>query len=264
MKAGFTMKALSLAVLGLAGLGFGANAFAACPSITPATPTPWTSASVTSTYGSLAISGGSPGQGLNGTSCKMDVSIAAGSPANVKALVSDDTPANEARYRARFYVDLTGYTNFNNAGYQHVVFNAFADTAPAGTSTDEVAISLVGSGSNPAVRFLVADAAQPSKFRTITVPLPNPAGVNRIEFDVSQGASGSFKCWVSAGNVATSEGSPTPAACAAITVNNSGWSGITFANLGLFSTTSGFRANMAGKILSVDEFDSRRSTFIGQ
>ena len=259
MKAGFTMKALSLAVLGLAGLGFGANAMAACPTDPAAPNGPWSSKNVAADA-SLTIVGGAAGQGLNNTACKMSVSINSGALANTRAYVIDDTPADEPHYRARFYMDISGFTGFSLGTYQTRIFNVSSASSPAGISTAEVTAALVG-GATPALRFVVADSGQASSFRIVNVPLPAVAsGVYRVEIDLTQGSAGAFRYWVTDGSVATSDGSPT----GSVTVNNSGWSGATSVNFGLFGTSAGFRANMSGKVLSLDEFDSRRSTFIGQ
>jgi len=257
MKAGFTMKALSLAVLGLAGLGYGASAMAVCPTDPAAPAGPWASKSV-SAGGNLSIAN----TGLNGTSCSLQVSLTVGSSIIAKAFVTDTTPADEPHYRARFYIDTTQLTGLDNALKQVQIFTAAAQTGPAATANDEVQAFLIGgAGPSPSVRLIVADSNQGSKFQSVTIPLPNPLGVNRIEFDLVQGASASFRYWVSAGNTATSDGSPT----GSLTVNNTGWSGITQSSLGEFSASAQFRSNaVAGQALILDEFDSRRTTFIGQ
>ena len=119
---------------------------------------------------------------------------------------------------------------------------------------------LVGGAGGPSLRIRIADSGQPTNFKVIDAPLATQLGVNRIEFDLVQGASATFKYWVSAEATATSEGSPTGTA----TVNNTAWSGVTQASLGMFSASNGYRSNLgASQHLYVDQFDSRRSTFIG-
>jgi hypothetical protein len=157
---------------------------------------------------------------------------------------------------------------------QAEVFNAFANTAPGSFNTDEVEIFLIG-GTSPQLRFFVADAGKASGFATISSgALPTSAnGHYYVEFDLASGAgssstvactggaAGCFRYWIAAEGAATApvDGSPT----GTYSASNAGWSGIKQANLGLFSTSSHFRTDDASKNFAVDEFDSRRQTFIG-
>jgi len=258
----FKMKALAVAVLGLAGLGMMGSALAACPTgaVTPAGA--WDSQAVTA--GTIAVFGGAAGQGLNGTTCKLNVNLNAGAQVNAKAFVSNTTgPLNEPRYRARFYVETTGLAGLTAANRQTYIFSAQATTGPAGFGLAQV-VGVLAGGPTPSFNFLVADSTQPSGFQTVTVPFPDALHEYRVEFDLTTGNPGSFRCWVTAAGTATTDASPTPAACAATAVSNSGWGGISRFNLGLASASQQYRANLVGQILSLDEFDSRRQTFIGQ
>jgi len=266
----FTMKALAVAVLGLAGIG---SAVAACPTLTTNTgnSTPggggaWTSQTVGG-GGNMNIT--SPG--LNSTGCQLVVNVGASPLANVRAFVSDTSPVDEPRYRARFYFDTSALT-LTLANYQTEMLNSFANTAPGSFGTDEIEVYLIG-GASPALRFLVADAGQASGFKTITQTLPASANKHYyVEFDLTKGAgsssvvacnggdAGCFRYWVTAEGTSSSEGSPS----GTYSANNNGWSGVTQTNLGLFSTTANFRTNNHSLNLAVDEFDSRRQTFIGQ
>lgn len=255
----FKMKALAVAVLGLAGMG---SAMAVCPASAVTPVGAWDSQSAT--FGTIAVVGGAAGQGLNGTACKLSLNVNAGGQVNTKAFVSNTTgPLNEARYRARFYVETTGLTGLTAANRQAYIFSAQATTGPAGLSLAEVN-GFVAGGATPSFAFLVADSAQPTGYQQVTVPFPDASGEYRVEFDLVQGNPGSFRCWVTAAGTATVDATPTPAACASIAVNNSGWGGISRFNLGLANVSQQFRSNLVGQILSVDEFDSRRQTFIGQ
>jgi hypothetical protein len=248
------MKVLSLALVGLC--GYAGSALAVCP--TDPVP-PWSSKNVAADA-TLAIT--SPG--LATTACKLDVSINVGALSNTKALVTDDSPVDEARYRARFYFNISALTGLTLSNQQAKIFNASATTSPAATSPSEVTILLLGNAPTKAVRLLVANATQPSMFTTITAVLPASVdGSYYVEFDLTQGAStpaNNFRYWVADAATATSDGSPTGTA----TVDTTGWTGVTTANLGLFATSAGFRTGVAGQVLSVDQFDSRRQTFIGQ
>jgi len=127
--------------------------------------------------------------GLNTTSCNLVGNVGAAPAGNVGAFVSDTSPASEARYRARWYFDVSQLT-LTSGNFQTRIFNAFANTAPGTFNTDEVRVSLVG-GATPTLRFLVADATQPSGFKTITAPAPgitgNVNGHYYVEIDLNKG-----------------------------------------------------------------------------
>ena len=269
----FKMKALALATLGLGGLVMAGSAFGACPTLS--TNTGNSTPGGGGAWSSQSVGGGGfmdiVTPGLNSTSCALSVNIGATPISNVKSYVSDTSPQNESRYRARFYIDKSALT-LSVSNYQTEIFNAFANTAPGTFNTDEIEIYLIG-GATPAVRFFVADAGKASGFATITQPLPSSAsGHYYVEFDLASGAgsssavsctggsAGCFRYWVTAEGTASSEASPT----GMYSANNGGWSGIKQANLGLFGTSANFRANNQSKNFAVDEFDSRRQTFIGQ
>jgi len=266
----FRMKALSLAVLGLVGFGAMGSAMAACP----AGPVPpWDSK--TTTTATLNVVGGNPGDGLNGTSCKLSVAVSAGAQPNAKAFVSNTSgPVNEPRYRARFYLETTGLTGITLANRQAFIASAQAGAglAPAGRGLSMVNVALIG-GAPPSVSFLVADDDQPSGFSTVAVALPDNSGEYRIEFDLQKGTSavnkGSFRCWVTTAGAVTTDDTPTPTTsptntCAPIAVNNFGWGGVSRMNLGFANVSQQARANLVSQVLSLDEFDSRRQTFIGK
>jgi hypothetical protein len=251
------MKVLSLALVGLC--GYAGSALAVCPT-DPAQPIgAWTSKSVTTATWIIST------PGLASTACKLDVAINVGAFANAKVFVTDDSPVDEPRYRARFYFNIAALTGLTLGNQQTKIFNASATTGPALTSPSEVTIGLLGGTPTNAIRMLVANATQPNKFTTVTAVLPASAsGTYYVEFDLTQGAStpaNNFRYWVADAATATSDASPTGTA----TVDTTGWSGVTTANLGLFGTSAAFRAPpVGGQVLSVDQFDSRRQTFIGQ
>lgn len=257
----FKMKTLSMAVTGFAGLALAGSALAVCPTgATVANGGAW-SAQTASVDATLAIV--SPG--LNGTSCALQVSLAATPASNVKGYVTDNSPQNEPRYRARFYIDLSSLTNLSTSTQQFETFDAFANTAPGVLTTDELRIYVLGSG---AIRFLVGDSSLPSGAKVISVPLPTSATKKyRIEFDLQTGSPGSFRYWVTDAATTTVDtgtaaaGGPT----GTYAPTNAGWSGVLTANLGLYSTSVGFRTQVAGptQTYRLDEFDSRRQTFIG-
>jgi len=253
----FTMKALAVAVLGLAGT----SAYAACPTIGNATATPggggaWSSQTVTSaTFGNSAT-------GLNGTPCGLSTAINVGAASNTKGFVTDLSPQDEPRYRFRFYVDISGLTGLTVANRQVRVFSALATTAPVtpGAASEMLFANLVG-GATPSIRFSVGDTTQASSYKIVSVPFPaaTTAGQYRIEGDLNATA-GTFRYWVTDAAAATTDAAPT----GSTTITDTGWSGVTQVNLGLFGTSTNYRANLGGQALILDEFDSRRQTFIGQ
>ncbi|WP_257387757.1 hypothetical protein [Tahibacter caeni] len=250
------MKTLSLAMLGLAGMTFAGASMAVCPTDPAAPNGPWASKTVSAAVLNIVT------PGLNSTECRVNVALNSGAALFAKSIVTDTTPENEGRYRARFYVDTTTPAGLTSVLRSVKLFNASATTAPAGLSSEEINITLSGSGGVPSVTFTIADSSQASNLRSVTVPLPNPNGVNRIEFDLGQGASAQFRYWVHAGNVASSDASPTGTITG---VNNSGWSGITQASLGVFAASAQYRSSYGPTdVIGLDEFDSRRQTFIGQ
>ena len=294
----FKMKALAVAVLGLAGMGMMGSAFAVtCPD--PTGPNPGDNQGYAQPNGpwfGQTVSGASMvsfSPGLNGTNCQMRVAfvpvggVTAGS---ALATVTDNSGQNEQRYRARFYVDLSNLSaQFATDGSQSQVqlMNAVANSAPTGANPSLVRVSLLG-GSPPQFRFAVADTGAGGNFKIILVTAPNPTGVNRIEFDYNTGTSsacapgnahGSFCLWVNNGADASgADATPVPASVQATHTNpysllagsfdptgTTGWSGEALANLGISTPSFTLQTSTAAsQVIGLDEFDSRRQTFIGK
>jgi hypothetical protein len=235
------MKVLSLALI--ASFGYVGAAAAACPAgPDQANGGAWTA--VSQFQGTAVIA--TPGYA--GTECRLDSSINAGASGAASAVVQDDTPAAESRYRASFIVNLDSLaapTIITGAN----IFSAVSDATGGGVN-----LGVFGNGGQWFVSYIVADANEPSGFYAGSAPLT--AGINHVEFDLQIGASGSFALWVNS-NV---EGSPT---LPAHTVNNATAVGIDNAYLGLAAPSSGFVAAYAGMAAGFDQFDSRRQTFIG-
>lgn len=270
----FQMKALALATLGLGGLVMAGSAFAACPTAvtTVGSSTPGGGGAWTSQYISSDATFGIAGPGLAGTSCALSLSIGASSSS--RTYVVDSSPQNEQRYRARFYISTNALANFTATNQTVILFRANDTTGPAQFSSDQVVARLVG-GSPATVRFYVSDANSGSGADQIVVPLPTSATNSyRVEFDMQVGTGtstangcttmpatgGCFRYWVTDAAASSSDGAPT----GSYTINNSGWSGVKTAYLGMSSGSPGYRTNHAGGVLVFDEFDSRRQTFIGQ
>lgn len=253
------IKLLTLALLGLAG-----NAMALCPTaITTAEGGAW---SAKSTTGGTTL-GVVEAHAANGT-CSLQAALkstAEGGSSIQKALVTDTTPNDEMRYRVRFYIDTSELTGLTSLLKQVKLFNASALTSPsADLSGEEITISLNGNGGAPNLVFTIADASQGSGFSQKNVPLPVPAGLNVVEFDWNPSSTtDAFRCWVKDPNVTYTENDVT-SACSITTLDNTGWSGVTQANMGMFVSNNSWRSSYSNSMhLYFDAFDSRRQTFIG-
>jgi hypothetical protein len=262
----FTMKALAVAVLGMAGMSVASAA--TCPT-DPAQSGggAWSSKSV-ATDATLAIT--SPG--LNGTNCALTLST--GALSNSRAFVSDSSPQNEQRYRARFYLNTAGLTSFTVSNQTINLMRVNDTTGPAQFTSDELVVKTAG-GATPTIRFFVSDSNSASGATQVAVPLPDNSGNYRIEVDLQIGTGttnanhgcdampatgGCLRVWVSLAGTATADNTPSASA----TVNNAAWSGAKTLFLGMSSGSPGYRSAHAGATLVFDEFDSRRQTFIGQ
>jgi len=276
------MKALALAVLGLAGFGVTGSAMAAC-----ANPTPF--AAWSSWNGAATTCNGSPstgcnaGQsfgghtdaasGLHSTSCAMSSYFTLFNQSlGQQAIVYDNSPAKEQTYRFRFYVDPTSVkanlSSLNTVG----LFQGKA-AANHGTPTAHnqiVYLALNGDGTNVFLRTSAAcnsgDNFQGNKCQSNTgdVQLPAPfTGGVRVEGQVIIGGAGTGKVniWVGS-NVGTPD--------RVINVDNAAWGtagsdGVKQAAMGLQHGSGTFQQGNHDSAHNVvfDEFDSRRQTPIG-
>ncbi|HJU38105.1 MAG TPA: hypothetical protein VJ724_00935 [Tahibacter sp.] len=245
MKANVTMKALSAAVLGLAGMAFAGSSMAACP----ATATAWTA--TVATGGAVTIA--TPG--YKSTECRADSAITA-NLGSASAFVRDDTPNNEARYRTRFLINVDNLTGLNST--QPVRIFSATTATPAMSVPEVVRLSVFGNaaGTNKVLGIATACSSSATGLCSFTAPLTGgTAGVHTIEIDWQKGTTGSIRVWVNNGT----EASPTLNQ----TVDNNAWGGVDSAALGLSSASAGFRSAQLNRTVGFDEFDSRRSTFIG-
>jgi hypothetical protein len=235
------------AILGLGALaafGFASSAFAQCP--TGPVP-PWSSQSTIG--GSVAIAAG----GYDGTTCRMDASLTSGLT-TASAFVRDNTPADEPRYRGQFLVNADNLVG-QSLTQSVKIFSAATD-APAQGVSEVVRFTIFGNiaGNARTLGVFTACASDPSGQCSASIPLP--AGTNRVEFDWQQDAAGSLRVWVNNGD----ENSPN----ANIATNNTTWGGVDFAVLGLSTASPGFRTAQVNRTVGFDEFDSRRTSFIGE
>lgn len=235
------MKVLALALLGL--VGYAGSAAASCPS-SPVPP--WTANSPF--QGTTAIVAG----GLDGSACRLDSSVQAGASGFANAVVEDDTPTAEPRYRASFMINTANLTG-TTPGFTDVVTVFQAISATTGNG---IVFAIFGDGTGWRLSYTLVDANDPSGYFSNSQPLPNSP--THVEFDLPVSAASAFGLWIE-NNV---EGTPT----ATQTVNNASIVGIDTAYLGLSAPSdgaSGFVVHYAGQQVGFDRFDSRRSSFIG-
>ncbi len=245
------MKTLSMAVLGLVGFAAAGAAMAQCP--TTLAP-PW---SLVSTLQGTATS---QTGGYDSTACRLRVALNQNGSTGSKAFVLDQTPANETRYRAQFIVDVSGLA-LTQANRNVIGFSILGATAPVGGTSRMAFATLTGNGSASIVRLSVGDTSQPSQYQQVDVPLPNQAGANRIEIDLTVGSPGSMRYWVSNVSASTADGSPTGTVSS---LANTGWTGVDQVTLGLVNANTFYRQNFTNtSYVYFDQFDSRRQTFIG-
>lgn len=247
------MKVLSLALVGM--FGYVGSAMAACPTgPTTAEGGAWTSKTVLPpSTSNLAIS--TPG--LASTECALDSSL--GQSISAAATVRYDHAASEPAYRFQFLIDTTALSNFS-ATDNVALFQAPATTSANGFNR-LLRVSLVaGPGGAKRVRFIAQCGTAPfSCNQTYTTDLIN--GVNRIEgkLSVGAGSAGSLTYWVNA-----AAGTSEPAASGTIAnLDNAAWGGVSAAALGLAAPSSAFKNAHNGQVVKFDQFDSRRSTYIG-
>jgi hypothetical protein len=247
------MKVLSLALIGAFGY-VGSAAAGTCPAgPTVAEGGAWTSKSVLPpSTSSVAIT--TPG--LDTSACRMNASL--GPTITAQALVRDDTPTAEPRYRFQFLVDTSTLGDFS-ASDNVVVFQGLAATTANGISR-ALRVSLVaGPAGAKRVRFQVACGTGPTFLCAQSFGTDLLDGVNRIEGDLVVGATGSLRAWVNA-----AAGTTEPAVDLTISSGDSSpWGGVESAQLGLVAPSAAYKNNHATEVAGFDAFDSRRQTYIG-
>ena len=261
----FTMKALAVAVLGLAGLG---SASAACP----ADPFAAWSSDVSGTNTGAQLGGTTVGAaGLNGTSCSMAAAYTTAPGSNgEEAVVFDNSPQKEQTYRFRFYIDASSVAANLSTINTTEAFSLLTSAAHGPSNTQKVLeMELIGSAGAAKLRTFVACTAGEDLLAgrcrstpDLPIPAPQSAGAGtRVEGQLIIGATGTgiFNLWVG-----TNTGTPDRV----VNVDNSAWGGagvdgVSQAVMGLQTSTAGFRTAAVNKTVLFDEFDSRRQTAIG-
>jgi len=275
------MKALAVAVLGLAGMG---SAMAACSNATPfAAWSSWNPAAVTchgvastgcnteDKLGGISVAA----DGLHSTACSMSSKFTTradqGGSFGEEAGVFDNSPQKEQSYRFRFYINPAGVASTLTSANQVGVFGAHSASNHGVTPNNQIVQMYIlgngasGTNTNVFLRTFAActsgDGFQGSRCSVTDVQLPTASfatGV-RVEGQVILGASGKVNIWVGS---AVDPNTPS----AVINLNNAAWGGsdgVKQSKLGLQTSTLGYQKDNQNKIVLFDEFDSRRQTFIG-
>ena len=189
--------------------------------------------------------------GYAGTACHMGSALTGDTTSF--ATVEDDTPTSEPRYRAQFIINADTVAGLSN------VDGVLIFTANSGVGS-QVSLSVVGDGAGGLLLgYNVPDSSAGGGSDVGAFPLP--AGENHVEIDVDNGSEPGgtphFAIWLNNSNEATPTFQTT-------TFNNGGaTAGIETAFMGLAGATPGFLSGFNGTVVGFDQFDSRRSTFIG-
>jgi hypothetical protein len=237
------MKALSLALVGLA--GFAGSAMAACPAGPDiANGGAWTA--VSALQGSAVIA--TPGYAT--TECRLDSTINAGASGVASGQVNWTQTTPEPSYRAQFIVDADAITT------PSLTDAATIYTSSSGAGGDGVRFSIFGtaSGARNLGYFVRYDDTTGRHYKTGNVVLP--AGEVHVEYSLTVATGGAFNLWVE-NNV---EATPTKTETG---FDNSALVGINTVYLGLAGPSSQFVTHYAGTAVGFDQYDSRRTLFIG-
>ena len=259
----FKVKALALAVFGLGGLAVAGTAMAVtgCPAGPDiASGGAWSAKSVDTKGSTLTIVAG----GYDSSACKLQSSLENGGAA--VAQVRDDSPLapGEAHYRAQFIFDPTNL-NAASGNNQAIIFQANA-AATHNNVLPVVKILFAGSGGGSTTsgkRIFIYGACETGGLCGAPVTLPNQTGPNRIEIEsiIGPSGTGTLNYWVN--NASTTPIAESSKTAIALTGGNAGWIGTKTVFMGMSSPTSNYRSVNTNTNVWFDQFDSRRSTFIG-
>jgi len=252
------IKTLVLALAGLSAFGVAGSAFAVCDATGLAA---WSAPSVGGGDSAVSVVTG----GYDGSSCRMQVNL--GDNGTAHGQVRDDTPNNETHYRAQFIFDPVNLSGANGTN-QAAIFLA---NAPGFFKNRLALVKITYTGSGAGTKRIAIIGAcdnQPSLNQCqAPVDLPNQAGPNRIEIDLTVGGPGvgALRYWVN--NASTTGLTDASGIAIPITGGNLGWVGVNTIFMGMTSPSLNFRNVAAGnnvdKLVFFDQFDSRRQTFIG-
>lgn len=185
---------------------------------------------------------------MNGTVCGSEISV----NHTTKSFVADQNATNELSYRAAMYVDPNSMSIPTSGINRRLKFHNAQCTVGTCPNVGLVQFKLENTAGGYSIKGYVRDANSGGTLNKYDVPLAD--GPNRVEYFVDMTA-GTFKLWVDA----TSEGDSPVVDLSGLDM--SAWSGgISEARIGNVNNPD----NIAeGETMYVDEFESRRQTFIG-
>ena len=191
---------------------------------------------------------------MGGTACGLEVTTTPQPGGqSAKHYVQDSSPVNETRYRGAFCLDINSLPMPTSGANRRIkIHNVQCSAAGGGcASTDIVQFKVEKTGSGYRFNMFVRDSNQSNTKSKHFIPIPD-APV-RVEYDLNLSA-GTFKLWLDA----TSESDPAVLNLSGL--NMAAWTGVDRARLGSQDKS----ANVpAGNKYYIDEFESRRQTFIG-
>jgi hypothetical protein len=190
------------------------------------------------------------GSAMAGTDCGMEVETLPQTNGASKHYVQDSSPNAETRYRAAFCLDMNGLTLPDSGSNRRLKIHMAQCTGCA--NTDVVQFKVQNTGGTYQLNTFVRDSNSGGTKNKSVIDIPQ-SGPVRVEYDVDLTA-GTYKVWIDA----TAE-SDTPAADVS-GLDTAAWPQITRARIGSMDKSTNVTA---AQTFFVDEFESRRQTFIG-
>ena len=179
---------------------------------------------------------------------------------SIKHFVQDSSPAGELRYRAAFCIDPNS-VNFIDASANRRLKVHMAQcsggSAVGCSNTDVVQFKLENPTESPTgyqFRMYVRDLGTNNTRNTHTIPIGDEP--TRVEYDINL-SNNTFKVWI---NATAETDTPVVDLDAADGLDLSGWSKIDRIRLGTMDKSTNVTA---GDTFYIDNFESRRQTFIG-
>lgn len=191
---------------------------------------------------------------MGGTSCGLQVTTSVQNSGSEKHYVQDDSPSAEQHYRAAFCIDPNSISLPSSGAYRKIKTHmAQCGNGTGCANYDIVQFKLQSDANgNYSLKSFVRDTNSVGNKNKFDVPLTD--GPNRVEYDLDI-ASGTFKLWVDA----TAETNTPVIDLSGLDLSS--WSGgVNQARLGFMDKGINITT---GQTFYLDEFESRRQTFIG-
>lgn len=194
---------------------------------------------------------------MGGTSCGLAITTAAQPGGqSTKHFVQDSTPTDESRYRGAFCLNPNGLSlNTSGANRRIKIHNIQCSTSQGNCANTDIVQFKIEQDSVDGLRFdmFVRDTNAGNGSNKNRNYIAIPDAPTRVEYDLDLSA-GTFKLWLNA----TSE-SDSPALDLS-GLGTSLWGGVDRVRLGSQDRSGNVPAD---QVFYIDEFESRRQTFIG-